>query len=275
METHPLLDALRQRYGSSDMALQSNWNDTLATLLNHRSVRTYRSTPLPVDALELLVAAAQSAPTSSNLQAWSVIAVEDHERKQRLANLAGNQDHIRNCPLFLVWLADLSRLARVASQRTIAHIGLDYTEMLLLAVIDATLAAQNAVVAAEALGLGTVYIGGIRNDPLAVAAELQLPSRVFPVFGLCVGWPDPSDAADVKPRLPQRSVLYREHYTVDSQDEAVERYNEVMAAFYEDQQMSGHRDWAHRSAHRVSGPHALSGRDTIRAALHRLGFAML
>lgn len=275
MEHHMLLNALRQRYGTSDVTLLSSWNETLATLLDHRSVRAYRSEPLPANTLELLIAAAQSAPTSSNLQAWSVIAVEDEKRKHRLADLAGNQAHIRDCPLFLVWLADLSRLARVAAQRTIPHGGLDYTEMLLLAVIDATLAAQNAVVAAEAVGLGTVYIGGMRNHPLDVAAELELPPRVFPVFGLCVGWPDPSDPADVKPRLPQDAVLHRERYTVEQQDEAVDRYNAVMAAFYDDQRMSGHRDWAHRSAQRVSGPQSLSGRDTLREALRQLGFDLL
>lgn len=275
MEQQTLLNALRLRYGTSDVTLQSAWNETLATLLAHRSVRTYTSEPLPAGMLELLVAAAQSASSSSNLQAWSVIAVEDQVHKNRLADLAGDQDQIRNCPLFLVWLADTSRLARIAAQRAIPYAGLDYTEMLLLAVIDAALAAQNAVVAAEALGLGTVYIGGIRNRPLEVAAELQLPSRVFPVFGLCVGWPDPSNPVDVKPRLPQQAVLHRERYAVEPQGEAVEHYNTVMATFYDDQRMRGHHDWAHRSAHRVSGPQSLSGRDTIREALRQLGFELL
>ena len=62
--------------------------------------------------LEMLVAAAQSASTSSNLQAWSLVAVEDSARKARLAELVGNQAHVRAAPLFLVWLADLARLER-------------------------------------------------------------------------------------------------------------------------------------------------------------------
>ncbi|MBC8076718.1 MAG: NADPH-dependent oxidoreductase [Chloroflexales bacterium] len=269
------LDALRARYGAGDAPAQLAVNDVVLALLAHRSVRAYRDAPLPAGTLEALVAAAQSASTSSNLQAWSVVAVEERERKARLAQLAGDQEHIRSCPLFLVWLADLSRLARVAAARDMPQAALDYTELLLLAVIDAALAAQNAVVAAEALGLGTVYIGGIRNRPLDVAAELALPPRVLPVFGLCVGWPDIARPAAVKPRLPQEAVLHRETYAVEPQDAAVARYNETMASFYRQQQMRADGDWAQHSARRVAGPQSLSGRHTLRETLRQLGFELL
>jgi len=274
MTQQTLSDAVRQRYGDSDQPSELIWNETLELLLSHRSVRAYRQEPLPSGTLETLVAAAQSASTSSNLQAWSVVAVEESARKARLSQFAGNQAHIRDCPLFLVWLADLSRLGRVASQQNIAHAGLDYTEMFILAVIDAALAAQNAVVVAEALGLGTVYIGGIRNQPLDVVNELQLPPRVFPVFGLCVGWPDPANPASVKPRLPQEAVLYREIYTNDGEEATVERYNATMSAFYEEQRMRVDGNWAQHSARRVAGPKSLTGRDTIREALVQLGFEL-
>jgi nitroreductase len=267
-------DALRQRYGASSPPAQPAWNETIELLLGHRSVRAYAADPLPAGALTALVAAAQSAATSSNLQTWSVVAIEDQARKERLAHLAGDQAHIRDCPLFLVWLADLSRLARVAAAQGIPAGGLDYTEMFILGVIDAALAAQNAVVAAESLGLGTVYIGGIRNHPLDVASELQLPPRIFPVFGLCVGWPDPAQPAAVKPRLPQEAVLHHERYTSDAEQGAVDRYSATMAAFYAEQRMRVGGDWAEHSAKRVAGPHTLSGRDTIRSAIEQLGFEL-
>ncbi|NTU86356.1 MAG: NADPH-dependent oxidoreductase [Chloroflexales bacterium] len=267
-------DTLRRRYGEGAPPPQLAWSETLELLLNHRSVRAYTPAPLPDGTLEAIVAAAQSAATSSNLQAWSVVAVADQERKARLAELAGNQAHIRVAPLFLVWLADLSRLARVAAQRELPHAGLDYTELLLVAVIDAALAAQNAVVAAEALGLGTVYIGALRNHPLEVAAELRLPPRALPVFGLCVGWPDPAKPAAVKPRLPQATVLHHEVYSVAAEGAAVADYNATMAAFYAAQQQRVQGDWAQHSAKRVAGPQALSGRETLREALRGLGFEL-
>jgi nitroreductase len=275
MEQQQLPSLLHLRYGERQPPTPLVWNELLTVLLNHRSVRAYAREPLPPGTLAALVAAAQSAASSANLQAWSVVAVEDAARKARLARLAGDQSQIRECPLFLVWLADLARLARVAEQRNIPHTALDYTEMFVLSAIDATLAAQNAVVAAEALNLGTVYIGGIRNHPLDVAAELHLPPRVFPLFGLCVGWPDDTHTTAIKPRLPQDAVLHHETYAVEQQDAAVADYNQVMTAFYHEQRMGVDGDWAQHSARRVSGPQSLSGRHTLREALQTLGFDLL
>lgn len=266
-------ELLRQRYGN-DIPPSIISTPIIDLLLSHRSVRSYSNEPLPEGTLETMIAAAQSAATSSNLQTWSVVAVTDPERKHRLATLAGDQNQIRQAPLFLVWLADLHRIAQAADARQMPHEGLDYLEMWLVGVIDAALAAQNAVVAAESLGLGTVYIGAIRNHPLEVAAELQLPPMVMPVFGMCVGRPNPARPAAIKPRLPQEAVLHREVYRPEQIPPAVEHYNATMSAFYAAQQMNVEGDWVDHSARRVAGPHTLSGRDVLREVLHRLGFRL-
>jgi nitroreductase len=267
------------RYGTLPFTPDSywvngHWNETLTTLLSHRSVRAYLTDPLPPQTLELLVAAAQSASTSSNLQTWSVVAVEDQARKDTLAQLAGNQAHIRQCPLFLVWLADLARLHHLATQRGMSATGLDYLEMFLTAMIDAALAAQNAAIAAEALGLGTVYIGGMRNHPEQVAATLQLPPHLFAVFGLCVGYPDLAKPAAVKPRLPQAAVLHRETYSLAQQEAAIAQYNDIMKQFYQSQQMNVAGDWVDHSVKRVATAQALNGRDRLAEILQRLGFPL-
>ena len=267
-------DLIRDRYGSSTFNPDHLWNETLTTLLSHRSVRAYLPDALPSQTLETLVAAAQAAATSSNLQTWSVVAVEDAARKDTLAQLAGNQAHIRQCPLFLVWLADLARLHQLASQRGLPTEGLDYLEMFVTATIDAALAAQNATVAAESLGLGTVYIGGMRNQPEKVAETLQLPPHLFAVFGLCVGYPDPAKPAAIKPRLPQAAVLHRETYNLGQQTDAIAQYNEVMRQFYESQQMNVAGDWVEHSLQRVATAQALNGRDRLKEILQRLGFPL-
>ncbi len=264
--------SLRRRYGDAAALPEIVENETIDGLLSHRSVRAYLPLPLPSGALPTLIAAAQSAATSSNLQAWSVVAVEDADRKRELAVLAGDQEHIGECPLFLVWLADLSRLGRIAERRALPFEAVAYTEALLLATIDAALAAQNAAVAAESLGLGTVYIGGMRNRPLDVAAALNLPQHVFAVFGMCVGWPDTARPASIKPRLPQTAVLHRESYATAGEEHDVAAYNAAMAVFYDEQQMHVQGDWATHSARRMAGDQSLSGRHTLRAALERLGF---
>lgn len=261
-----------QRYGgaAAEPSLPE-WNPVLAQLLKHRSVRGYSDQPLPPGTLEMLVAAAQSASSSSNLQVWSLVAVESAARKQRLSMLAGDQAHIRKAPLFLVWLADLARLDRLAHEQGRSAVVLDYLEPLLLGVIDAALAAQNVVVALESLGLATVYIGAMRNKPEEVAAELGLPPGVFAVFGMCVGYEDKSRPAAVKPRLPQAAVLHREQYSLDTQLPAVGDYDRVMKGFYASQGLPQDQ-WSRHSVNRVSTPEALHGRDRLADALRHLGF---
>ncbi|WP_218082428.1 NADPH-dependent oxidoreductase [Anthocerotibacter panamensis] len=270
-----LTSLLQERYGFAEaLVADPGWNACLETLLSHRSIRSYLSRSLPPNTLELLVAAAQSAATSSNLQTWSVVAIEDSARKEQLSHLAGDQAQIRQCPLFLVWLADLARLSAVAQRQQLPCAGLEYLELFVTALIDCALAAQNAVVAAESLGLGTVYIGAMRNHPVQVAAQLGLPPKVFAVFGLCVGYSDPAHPAAIKPRLPQTAVLHREVYGQAADPQAVATYDERMAAFYQQQHMTVNGSWSHHSVRRVAGAAALGGRDQLRILLQQLGFPL-
>jgi nitroreductase len=243
------------------------------TLLAHRSVRAFLPDTLEPGTLEWLVAAAQSAATSSNLQTWSVIAVEDAERKARLARLAGNQAHVREAPLFLAWLVDLSRLRRIAQQETEQSEGLDYFETFLVGAVDAALAAQSAALAAEALGLGTVYIGALRNQPEEVARELALPPGAFALFGMCIGHPDPARPSAIKPRLPQRAVLFREQYEPYDLSADVAAYDASLQAFYTAQKLANPA-WSQVVRARVASAEALRGRQHLREALQRLGFAL-
>lgn len=264
----------RARYGQDSLAVSASQNAVIEQLLTHKSVRAYAPTPVSDAQLDAMIAAAQSAASSSNLQAWSVVAVRDQATRDALAECAGGQAHVRQAPLQLVWLADLARLEALAKALDRPHAALDYTEMFLVGVIDAALAAQNAVVAAESLGLSTVYIGGMRNKPEAVAELLGLPPRVVAVFGMCVGVEDVSRPASVKPRPPQPVVLHKERYYLEGQQAAIERYNDAMARFYADQHMDVKGTWAVHSSKRVAGPETLSGRDRLVEALRNRGFAL-
>jgi nitroreductase len=267
-------ELIRQRYRRKDTPDPVAWNETLEVILSHRSVRAFLPDALADGTLETLIAAAQSAASSSNLQVWSVVAVEDPARKARLAALAGNQKHIVEAPLFLVWLIDFDRLTQLSRNDVIPCEALDYTETFLLGAVDATLAAQNAVVALESLGLGSVYIGGIRNKPESVAAELGLPPRVFALFGLAVGKPDPDRPTAVKPRLPQTSVLFREQYGwTDAHRDAAESYDPHIRAFQREQGMA-EKDWTLQARERTRGPQSMAGRHVLHDVLERLGFAL-
>lgn len=277
---------LRERYGNDAPALKQLGAalpaakdahaapTALTTLLSHRSVRAFTDQPLPAHTLEWLVAAAQSAASSSNLQTWSVVAVQDPARRARLAALAGNQTHVAKAPLVLVWLADIARLREVAAQASAPLGGADYLDTFLMAVVDAALAAQNAVTAAEALGLGTVYLGAIRNQPEAVAQELGLPPGVFAVVGLCVGHADTRYPAAIKPRLPQSAVLSHERYSPADTLGDVASYDRTMESFYASQNMPPTR-WSEHSLARLRGPGELKGRHRLVEALQAQGIGLL
>ncbi len=264
---------LSQRNRDGALSAPAAWNEVLATILNHRSVRGFLPRALPEGTLETLIAAAQSASTSSNLQFWSVVAVQERQRKSRLAELAGQQQFIRDSPLLLVWLADLSRLDRIAAERQAQVDGTHYLEEFIVGVVDAALAAQSALIAAELLGLGTVYIGAMRNLPEQIAAELCLPPHVFAVFGMSVGYPDPARPTDVKPRLPQSLVLHRETYSAAARSDAIDGYNATMREFQREQGMKA-IDWTQQCFNRVRDAEALRGRDRMREALRNLGFEL-
>jgi nitroreductase len=272
----PVYSVLQARYDSPDNpALSAPLSPFLEQLLAHRSVRHYRPDPVSDEQLTLLVAAAQSAANSSNLQPWSVVAVRDPKRRAHLAQLAGDQAHVAQAPLLLMWLADLARLKGVAHSVGRPFEALNSLEMLMVGVIDAALAAQNAAAAAESLGLGTCYIGGMRNKPEEVARCLALPEQVFAVFGMTIGYEDPEKPAAIKPRLPQPVVLHQETYTpVDDQLPGVAAYNAAMGRFYHAQGMNVKGVWADHSAKRIADAKALTGRDRLCEALKALGFSL-
>ncbi len=264
-------DALEQRYGADASPVAGPWNEHIALLLSHRSIRGYRPDALPTGTLETLIAAAQSAATSSNLQTWSVIAVTDPDKKAALAKVASNQKHIEQCPLFLVWVADISRNQRLSAEEGVPLEVMPYQETFLVAAIDAALAAQNATVAAESLGLSCVYIGALRNDPPEVARVVGLPTGAFGVFGMCVGYASAAAATEVKPRLPQDVIVHHDVY--DTAGETVHRaaYDALLEGFSVRHGMPVDT-WTRRVINRMGKIAAMSGRDRMVAALHAMGF---
>jgi nitroreductase len=261
------------RYRDEREGAAHDANDTLLTLLSHRSVRAFQPRELPSGILETAIAAAQSASTSSNLQMWSVIAVSDPERKRQLAALSGHQKHIEQAPLFLAWVLDQSRLRRIGATRGQAADGLDYLETFVVGAIDTALAAQNAAVAFESFGLGIVYIGGLRNHPQQVADVLGLPPASVALFGMCVGYPDHGQLPAIKPRLPLEAVLHRERYDSSQENALIGTYDRRVADYLHERGAKADA-WSATVVERVAGPDALGGRDRLREALAERAFKL-
>lgn len=138
--------------------------------------------------------------------------------------LTGGQKHVAQAAEFWVFCADFNRHLQICPD---AQLGL--AEQLLLGVVDTAMMGQNALTAAESLGLGGVYISGIRNNIESVTELLKLPKHVLPLFGLCLGWP--ADNPDLKPRLPAELVVHENQYQ-PLDEKLLARYDEQLAEYY-------------------------------------------
>ncbi len=203
--------------------------NTIDLLRSHRSIRKFTEQPVDDDLAESIITAGLSAATSSNLQGTTVIRVRNPNTRAAIAELAGGQTYVETAGAFFVWCADLHRSA-VACEMAGGEFHGGMTEHFIIATTDCAIAAQNAVVAAESVGLGICYIGGIRNDPAQMTELLDLPEQVVPLFGLCIGWPDQDPA--LKPRLPISVTLKEETYDTTSEREGIAAYDAHMREYY-------------------------------------------
>ncbi len=244
--------------------------EEIPSFLIHRSVRSYSEEPVSEATIQALVGAAQSASTSSNLQMWSMVSVQDSERREKMALLCADQDHVRTAPWFFAFLADHHRLRTAAAKVDESALGLGYTEFLIMAIIDAALAAERFACAAESIGLGVCYIGALRDKPQQVKELLELPEGVFGVFGLSVGYPSEPISSHIRPRLSPENVWFRERYNSEVD---ISGFEERMEAFYEWEHMRGNYTWSKRSGRRVDRNH-LTGREILKPWLAEQGFGL-
>lgn len=208
-------------------------NKLVETILDHRSIRSFEDKLLSKEQIETMVLCAQAASTSSYIQAYTIIGVTDPEKKAALAEIAGPQTYVAKNGHLFVFCADLQRLQRAAEMEN-ADVteALESTEKFLVASIDAALAAQNAAIAAESMGLGICYIGGLRNNLPEVSKLLGIPKRVIPLFGLVAGYPTNPSAK--KPRLPLENIYHENEYQSDPEifNEQLEQFNRIIRSYY-------------------------------------------
>jgi nitroreductase len=204
-------------------------NPAVELMMSHRSIRKFSDRRVDDDMLKKIIAAAQCAATSHFVQAYTVIHVKDAQTRKTIAKLAGPQVWVARAPVFLVYCADFNRLLTVCKSLGVApEIG--WAEQFVTATVDAALFAQNVMLAAESLGMGGVFIGGIRNDPRTVCDLLEIPDHAYPVFGMCLGWPahDPPP----KPRLPVDAVLCTDRYPKTHDKNVFEAYDRTTNHYY-------------------------------------------
>jgi nitroreductase len=243
-------------------------NPVIELLKSHRSIRKFTDQPVSDEMINEIVACGQAAATSSNIQATTVIRVRDSETREKIAALSGGQAYVASSGAFLVYCADLHR-PQLACEMQGGRFSEGMTEHFIIATVDAALSAQNSVIAAESLGLGICYIGGIRNHPQEISDLLGLPNHVYPTFGLCLGYPahDPQ----IKPRLPLSVMLKEERYQNQNDLEGIKTYDEQLRAYYRSR-TGGTKDscWSVE----MKGLVGKESRPHMRDFLSRRGFSM-
>jgi len=243
-------------------------NETVNLLKSHKSIRKYKDQPIEAEKIKTIIECAQSAPTSSFIQAYTIISVTNIKNRKKIAFLSGDQNYIEQCPLFLVFCADLNRSKSSCevNDKTMAD---GNTETFILATVDAALAAQNTLIAAESLGLGGVYIGGVRNNPLDICKILNIPSGVYPVFGMCLGYPNHNP--DKKERLPQDVVFKTDEYNTDGDADKIKEYDEHISDYYKIRTKGKRSDtWTNQVSSLMSEPQ----RPHMKDFLEKQGFKM-
>ena len=200
-------------------------NTTITQIKAHKSIRAYTDQPIMAEQLDEILAAAQQAPSSSFLQADSIIRITDKVLRTQIMQLSAEQPYIASAAEFLLFCADFNRHKQIVPD---AKTG--FVEQLLIGATDAAMMGQNALVAAESLGLGGVYIGAVRNHPAEIGELLGLPELVIPLFGLCLGYP--AQDPQVKPRLPRALIVHENRYQPLNKT-LLAQYDDDMRAYYE------------------------------------------
>jgi len=250
-------------------------NTTLNNILSRRSYRSYTDEAVSKDMLETLFSAAFSAPSKSDLQQSCVIHIKDKAKQQRIASISPSIRWLAEAPVFLVWCGDNRRIRKLADLR--GHkFDNDHLDSFMNAAVDAGICMQTFIIAAESLGLACCPVSEIRNNINLLSNELELPHHVFPVAGLCVGWPRQKE--DVSMRLPLTITVKEDIYNDDSlfdeisdydiRREAVEKTPPEQQRYVEEFGVSSNYGWSENHTRQYSKP----SRDDFGSYIRKQGF---
>ena len=230
-------------------------SETITLMKSHTSVRRFKEEAIPQEDLNEILSAAQMASSWKNFQSYSVILVRSQEKKDALFELVP-QEAIRQSAAFLLFVGDLNRAEKGARLHTDTFQPKG-VEGLLITSVDAALAGQNTLLAAESLGYGGVIIGLVRYKSVEVAELFNLPDYTYPVFGIALGVPNQKH--DVKPRLPLENVVFEEEYQ-EQTTEAIEAYDRVQTEYAGDRATT---TWSQRLAEQFGQPEPSSTRENL------------
>jgi nitroreductase/FMN reductase [NAD(P)H] len=220
--------ALSERFGEdfeTDRCL--NGVAELAAIAGHRTHRRYLPREVEPSLLRLLCACALSAPSKSDLQQADILILRDKAKRKAIADLLPDMPWVGQAPAFLVFLANGRRLPQI-SKLGGKPFPNDHLDLFFNASVDAGIVLGNFLHAAEAAGLGCCPISVIRDHAATVSELLELPDKVIPVAGMCVGWP--AEQGGISPRLPLALTLHEDRFDDGDLKTQIDSYDRRRAA---------------------------------------------
>jgi FMN reductase (NADPH) len=242
----------------------------LEIILNRRSIRNFKSTPVPRKIINKIVEAGQRAPTACGMQEYSFILITDKKMREQIFKIIGRQECMEQATVWIMICADLARqleLFRILGVKT------EYGKVskLLSCIIDAALAAENMAIAVEAYGLGSVFIGSVWEEMKRVSEILELPNDVIPIVLLCIGFPN--EAPPKRPRWPLNAVLHENTYRMPTRKEMKKYYAEANQKLLEMKYFDENvHSWAEHWQIKFQPEEMKEWEEKLRNDLRELGF---
>ena len=207
-------------------------NQTIKTQLEHRTIREFTGEPVPPEVFDQIIAAARQTASSSGMQACSVIRITDPCVKLAISEVS-RQDYVGRAPELLIFLVDQRRNAEIVRESGHNAENAGDMDKFFQGFTDACLMAQSLTTAIEALGLGSVYLGSILNNPGKTIEILKLPKYTFPVLGVGFGYP--AEKPQLKPRMPMEFRMFENSYEVYDGEylEKLKGYDADMTTYYD------------------------------------------
>lgn len=206
-------------------------NQTIETILKHRSIRKFKDKPLDKETVAMIVDAARHTASSNFMQSYSIISVTDKQMKKDIAKIC-KQAYVAESGHLFIMLVDQHRNAQIAKENGEDTSVLHSMDRFLIGVSDALLASQNMMIASESIGLGGVFLGSILNEADQIIELLDLPQLTFPILGIAIGYPDQSP--QLKPRLPKAFMHFENHYPqLNNLNDNLKEYDEIVHEYYD------------------------------------------
>lgn len=221
--------------------------DALETITSHQSIRNFLDRSITPEEMTKIEDAIIQTSSSLFLQIVTTIEVSDKEKLAKIAALSGNQAHIANCSHFLLFCLDATKLMHLGAVKPPFSF-----KFLFMGLNDCSLACQNALIAAEAQGLGGVIIGGYKNGIKEISELLKLPKGVVPLLGLCLGVPNKEFLEEQKPRLPRHWLFMKNEFKDPFNEEELKAYDEKVVKYYENRKTNNRSEKWSDSAVKLS-----------------------